>query len=730
MTRNAVRNDAITLPRSGDDLRLRVRGFLQEALAEGRFIPTVDTWMVGWDEEFSRLLGDNGFLGITIPVQYGGQGRTYLERFAVTEELLAAGAPIAAHWIADRQVAPTLLLHGTEEQRRKYLPRIAAGECYFAIGMSEPEAGSDLAAVKTRANRVDGGWILNGNKVWTSGAHYAEAFFVLARTESVHTGGRHRGLSQFIVDLRTKGVEIRAIHSSSGEHHFNEVFLTDVFVSDSAVIGKIGEGWAQVTRELSFERSGPERFLSTFPLFSAALASIDDDPRGLGHYAARYCALHQMSQQVSSLLQSGEDAGIAAAQVKVLGGTFEGDVVGWIDRLAHRSLRPTMAAPVLQMLDRALTQRPGFTLRGGTSEILRDIIANGLTKDGAARIALDLGVDPDLVEMIDDVMANAGQRLEGRRSDPAVLQEIWSQMGDLGLARLTGDGASGGSAAGWQEAAVLLRAAAVNDVQVPFVEHDLLGGWLAERTGLSTTSDCTTVALAGLDGTASNVAWTGMCDRILVVVGAANGQAQVAAASPRQLRFANDESSILLGRDIEFDCTSLEFTPIDPEVAEELHLRGALARAVQMVGAMGWVVDSAVGHVTERQQFGRSLSQFQAVRSLLADVTADAALAAAAVTAAIRIVDDGDTSSKAVRAAAVAVAKSCTGHASEIVIRHGHQLHGAIGTTIEHSLHRYTSALLAWRNDYGSATYWDGRLAEYATSGASHELWQRITLAD
>jgi alkylation response protein AidB-like acyl-CoA dehydrogenase len=729
VTTTAVSDDT-ALPGNGRELRLRVRGFLRDALAEGRFTPTVDTWMTGWDEDFSRLLGGNGFLGITIPVEYGGQGRTYLERFAVTEELLAAGAPIAAHWIADRQVAPALLLHGTEEQKRKYLPRIAVGECYFGIGMSEPEAGSDLAAVKTRADRVDGGWVLNGNKVWTSGAHHAEAFFVLARTESVQTGGRYGGLSQFIVDLRTPGVEIRAIYSSSGEHHFNEVFLTDVFVADGDVIGNIGEGWAQVTRELSFERSGPERFLSTFPLFSAALDTTAPDPHGLGHYVARYCALHQMSQQVSSLLQSGVPAGTAAAQVKLLGGTFEGDVVGWIDRLAHRSSRPTMAAPVLHMLDRALAQRPGFTLRGGTSEILRDIIAKGLTKDGAARIRLDLDVDPDLIKMIGGVMADAGHRLQGKRSDPDVLQEIWSQMGELGLARLTGSSASGGSEAGWAEAAVLLRAAAVNDVQLPFVEHDLLGGWLAQRAGLAAASECTTVAFGGLDGDARNVAWTGMCDRILVVSRDASGQVQIASASPPQLRFADEETSTLLGRDVEFDCTTLQFTTIDVEMAEELQLRGALARAVQMVGAIGWVVDSAISHVTERQQFGRSLSQFQAVRSLLAEVAAHAALAAAAVTAAIAIVNDGDITSKAVRAAAVAAAKSCTGHASEIVIRHGHQLHGAIGTTLEHSLHRYTNALLNWRNDFGSATYWDARLAKYATDGTSEELWQRITLTD
>ncbi|WP_312028419.1 acyl-CoA dehydrogenase family protein [Mycolicibacterium farcinogenes] len=330
--------------------------------------------------------------------------------------------------------------------------------------------------------------------------------------------------------------------------------------------------------------------------------------------------------------------------------------------------------------------------------------------------------------MIDGVMADADRRLDGKRSDHDALQGIWSQMGELGLARLTGSAASGGSEAGWSEAAVLLRTAAANDVALPFVEHDLLGGWLAERVGLTGHSDCTTVAFAGPDGGAGRVLWTEMCDRILVVTGVDNAQVQVAVATPEQVRSTGDETVMLSGRDVEFDLEALEFTPVEGDLLEELRFRGALARSIQMIGAVGWVVDSAVGHVTERKQFGRSLSQFQAVRTLLADVTADAALAAAAATGAVGIADDGDIASNAARAAAVAVAKSCAGYASEIVIRHGHQLHGAIGTTLEHGLHRYTNALLLWRNDFGSATYWDARLSRYATSGKPEELWDRITL--
>src|SRR5699024_2522483 len=137
---------------------------------------------------------------------------------------------VAAQWITDRQVAPSLLKFGTEAQKRHYLPLIARGECVFAIGMSEPESGSDLASVRTRGERVDGGWRITGSKVWTSGAHVADAFFVLARTAALDPEQRHAGLSQFIVDLGAPGVTIRPITSMSGDHHFNEVFLDEVFV--------------------------------------------------------------------------------------------------------------------------------------------------------------------------------------------------------------------------------------------------------------------------------------------------------------------------------------------------------------------------------------------------------------------------------------------------------------------------------------------------------------------
>lgn len=361
-------------------LRAEVRAFLREQINAGRFTPGVDTWLTRWDPEFTRSLAARGWLGMTIPTEYGGRGRTFMERFVVTEELLAVGAPVAAQWVADRQAAPTLLSYGTEEQRQRFLPGIASGEICWAIGMSESESGSDLASVRTKAVAADGGWRVTGTKLWTSGAQHADAFFCLARTSPLDPAHRHDGLSQFIVLLDAPGVEIRPILSQSGDHHFNEVILEDVFVPDELVLGAIGGGWRQVTSELGYERSGPERFMSTFGILAAAAGEVDAgrlpaDPR-LGAQVGRLFALHHMARAVSEALERGENADVAASVVKVLGTKVEGDIADLADELSGE------ASPdgerFTELVRAGVMQRPGFTLRGGTSEILRGVIARGL----------------------------------------------------------------------------------------------------------------------------------------------------------------------------------------------------------------------------------------------------------------------------------------------------------------------------------------------------------------
>ena len=363
------------------DLRRRVREFLAHELANGGFTPAVDSWMSAWDPEFTRKLAQQGWLGMTIPAEYGGHGATYLERFVVTEELLAAGAPVTAHWFADRQVAPSLLKFGSQEQKQTLLPRIVDGSVLFAIGMSEPDSGSDLASVRTKATRADGGWSLTGSKVWTSNAHKTDYAIALVRTSPFDQEHRHAGMSQLIIDLHTAGVEIRRINSLNGEHHFNEVHLDGAFVPDSMVLGTVGDGWKQVTSELGFERSGPERFLSTQRILEELVLTMRVDglevDAEIGRFFARLMGLHQMSISVAGALARDEPAEVAAGVVKNLGTVTEGDLTEYAAKLLDSDDTSAVAA-LRAATERSLLLRPGYTLRGGTNEILRGVIARGL----------------------------------------------------------------------------------------------------------------------------------------------------------------------------------------------------------------------------------------------------------------------------------------------------------------------------------------------------------------
>jgi alkylation response protein AidB-like acyl-CoA dehydrogenase len=373
-------------PRSAaaEEVRAEVREFLATELAAGTFTTHADTWLSGVDPAFSRKLGERGWLGMTWPRRYGGHERTSMERYAVTEELLAAGAPVAAHWIADRQSGPNLLRYGTEAQRAEILPRIAAGECYFVIGMSEPDSGSDLASIRTRATRnADGDWVVNGAKVWTSNAHASHYAITLVRTSPADPAARHTGLSQLLVDLSLPGITVNPIRILDGGHHFNEVVFDDVVVPGDMLLGEEGNGWHQVTAELAFERSGPERFLSTYPLVAEFARRVAEsrDPAGLatlGRLSARLLALRQMSLRIAGALDRGELPDIPAALVKDVGTTFEADVIDEVRRVVDVPASLDSPDPLGRALAEAQLHAPGYTLRGGTNEILRGIVARGL----------------------------------------------------------------------------------------------------------------------------------------------------------------------------------------------------------------------------------------------------------------------------------------------------------------------------------------------------------------
>lgn len=373
---------AVTLPESAQQLRQQVRAFLQREMDAGSFTPRKNSWSEG-DAEFSRKCGQAGYIGMVWPQSYGGHERTALERYVMTEEMLAGGAPVGAHWVADRQSGNQILHHGSERARTMILPKIAAGECFFAIGMSEPDSGSDLAAVTSKATKAEGGWKLSGTKVWTSSAHRAHYLIALVRT-APKEDDRHAGMTQFIVDLKSPGLSLSPILNIYGAHDWNEVVFDDCFVPDDMVMGEVGGGWSMVTSELAFERSGPDRFLSTYQLLLASMEKLGDQPDArsiseMGRCVAHLTTLRRMSTSVAGMLEQGQKPILEAALVKDIGTTFEREIPE-----IFRQLIPS--EPVMDndstefdaLLGMGMLKAPGFTIRGGTREILRGMIAKGL----------------------------------------------------------------------------------------------------------------------------------------------------------------------------------------------------------------------------------------------------------------------------------------------------------------------------------------------------------------
>ncbi len=369
-----------TLPEHAEALRQEVRTFLKETL--GDYPPTrrMESWM-GFDADFTRALAGKGWIGMTWPSQYGGQGKDAFSRYVLVEELLAFGAPVLAHWTADRQSGPLILRYGSEEQKQRHLPAICRGEAFFCIGMSEPDSGSDLAAARTRAVKVDGGWVLNGTKLWTTNAHRCQWMITLVRTSDHEK--KHKGLSQFIVDLHSPGVTVRPIHDLAGESHFNEVVFQDVFLPDDSLIGAEGDGWKQVLAELALERSGPERYLSSAALMTellrvAATRASERTSVALGGLLAEMVVLRQMSMSIAGQLEAGQNPNVEAAVVKDLGTLLEQRLPELAHELFDELPSVDGGSDYARVLAYITQVTPSFSLRGGTREILRGIIARGV----------------------------------------------------------------------------------------------------------------------------------------------------------------------------------------------------------------------------------------------------------------------------------------------------------------------------------------------------------------
>ncbi|MDR3467461.1 MAG: acyl-CoA dehydrogenase family protein [Xanthobacteraceae bacterium] len=381
----ALTFDPIRLPPECEKLRQEVRTFLAEEISAGTFSPqraqkSDDTDAPG----FSKRVGARGWIGMTWPKKYGGHERSFLERYVVTEEMRVANAPVRRFFVADRQSGPVLIRYANERIKMDILPRICRGEVCFAIGMSEPNSGSDLFAAKTKATKTDGGWLINGTKIWTTSAHVADYMLGIFRTSAPTKDNRRHGLTQFLVDMKTPGITVNPIGQISGQSEFNEVVFEDAFMPDDHVLGEIDGAWKQATSELAYERSGPERFLETYYVLTELVRALGREPdlrgaEGIGRLVAQLHTLRRMSVSVAGMLQAGKEPVVEAAIVKDVGTIWEQQLPHRVRNLAA-FVEPNVSnhETLERQLDFAMKIAPKLTLQGGTTEVLRGIIARGL----------------------------------------------------------------------------------------------------------------------------------------------------------------------------------------------------------------------------------------------------------------------------------------------------------------------------------------------------------------
>jgi len=327
-----------------------------------------DSWINGWSREFATELGERGWIGLTWPTEFGGGGRPAIDRLIIGEELIKAGAPIGAMWFADRQMGPTLITYGRPDQQAEFLPAILAGRSVWCIGMSEPNAGSDLASLKTSAVRDGDHWVINGQKIWTSFGEVADYCYLICRTST--DGPPHAGISEIIVPMDTPGIEVRPIKDMTTNRHFCEVFYTDVRVPIENLVGVEGNAFKQTMRQLEHERGGIDRLVSNYALYVMARERADtSDPR-VRQEIARLEAKFRIGRiLVTREVLHQAPAGFSAA-TKCFCTEHEWDVAQFV----YRTLGAE--ATLWDDVTQGLVYAPGYTIMGGTSNVMRNILGD------------------------------------------------------------------------------------------------------------------------------------------------------------------------------------------------------------------------------------------------------------------------------------------------------------------------------------------------------------------
>jgi alkylation response protein AidB-like acyl-CoA dehydrogenase len=683
-----------------------------------------DAWLRGHDPAFTRVLAEHRLIGLTWPPHLGGRGVGNTDRLVVTEELLRAGAPVAAHWIADRQIGPAILRHGTPELQREYLPRIAAGEVTFCLGMSESGSGSDLAALLTKAVRDGDAFRITGTKIWTSHAHRSTHAYVLARTDD--QGTRQSGLTEFVVDLATPGIEVRPIYDLAGEHHFNEVHFDDVVVPEANVIGTVGEGWRQVTEQLAFERGGMERVLSTYPLLDLMLGAGDlvgeegPDPVALGGLVCRLSALRAMAHAVAQAMDAGEAPTHRSALLKYLGNAFEGDVVELARDTVAASPDPG-AGGLEGLLAGGVVSTPGTTLRGGATEVLLTIIGRQeLTQAGTRQL---VGGADDLRAVVDDVVGD-----RPRQDDPAALGALWQTAVQLGWTGIGVPEALGGSGGDLRDLAVVATSLGRHGQSAPVVETALAARALAVAGNPVHATTPAVLALFGdarleagvLSGQVTRVPWARHATTL--VVAAVSEQGEVLVSVPLDSPGVEVSAGHNLAGEPRDSVTLVDvLVPADailggPEAVDAARSWTSLLCSASVLGALQAAASSATAYAQVREQFGKPLAMFQAVSHSIARMAAEATLTEVAV-------QQGLTAPEETAGWRVAAAQVVAARAATVVAKAAHQVVGAMGVTHEHDLHLATLRLWAWRDDPVAQRTLERRVGQAALASGRDITW-------
>lgn len=731
------------------ELRPEERGLVREVRTFARaepFVPSAESpTRGGFSREFSAELARRGWAGMTIPAEYGGSARTGVERCLVISELLAAGAPLGAHWTADRQTGPSLLINGPESLRRRLLPEIAAGACLMAGGLSEPEAGSDLASVRTRARRVAGGWRITGRKIWTTDADRADYIEILCRTSDAER--KHDGLSLIVVPMDAEGLTVHPIEGMDGGRHFNEVVIEDVFAPEDWLIGAEGSGWTQLTAELALERAGPERYLSTFPLFESFVESrnqVADASRSfelIGNVIAQQAGLRLMSLSIARMVDQGGSPVAEAAMAKDLGTELEQLLVDQLWPYRYEETEPAAVVTRFhEFLDINRLRSAVFTTAGGTNEVLRLLVSRQLgpwagTRKGWATRSLLAETAYDLTTQLaaDDSLRSVPRN----RVDPISSQLVseLSKVGFLGVGVPESDGGSGGTLA---DALEVVRGAAYGGASIPVLDASITAGWLLSVAGVHFPwvdelavlgSGALTPSGDRLVGTIERIAWAGHASTVVVPIDR-GGQLHVATIAMSDLGLdlgAANTAGEPVVRAVAVDrplpvlaATSISYQ----DAVETLARRTALARAVALAAALQRVAELTIEYASQRVQFGQPINRFQAVQTHLTRLASEAQRVAVLVDAAQAGL--GESLDPTVDFALVATARTLAGEAAIVAARTAHQVHGAIGVTMEYPLQRYTRRLWEWAVADGGSARWARALGERAVSeplGA----WQLIT---